>query len=169
MMDQNLAKLKRSDLLELLVKFSEENEILIVEKESLQLQLQERTLSLREAGSIAEASLRLHHVFENAQQAADQYLENVKNLSGSAQAEADALLTATRRECALQEDAARQQCETMLTEAKQQCETMLAETQRQCESLLAALLEPPWLTEAAGLPASPPDPASPLCPVKSEA
>ena len=32
----------------------------------------------QEAGSIAEASLKLNKVFEAAQQAADQYLENIR-------------------------------------------------------------------------------------------
>lgn len=32
----------------------------------------------QEAGSIAEAALRLNKVFEAAQQAADQYLENIR-------------------------------------------------------------------------------------------
>lgn len=32
----------------------------------------------KEAGSIAEAALRINKVFEAAQQAADQYLENIR-------------------------------------------------------------------------------------------
>ena len=39
-----------------------------------------RRIELEEAGSIAEASLRLNGVFEAAQQAADQYLENLRRL-----------------------------------------------------------------------------------------
>ena len=40
-----------------------------------------RRIELEEAGSIAEASLRLNGVFEAAQKAADQYLENLRRLS----------------------------------------------------------------------------------------
>lgn len=40
-----------------------------------------RRIELAEAGSIAEAALRLNGVFEAAQQAADQYLENLRRLS----------------------------------------------------------------------------------------
>lgn len=39
-----------------------------------------RRIELEEAGSIAEASLRLNGVFEAAQKAADQYLENLRRL-----------------------------------------------------------------------------------------
>ena len=37
-----------------------------------------RRIELEKAGSIAEASLRLNGVFEAAQKAADQYLENIR-------------------------------------------------------------------------------------------
>lgn len=40
-----------------------------------------RTIELEEAGSIAEASLRLNGIFEAAQRAAEQYLMNVKRIS----------------------------------------------------------------------------------------
>ena len=40
-----------------------------------------RRIELEKAGSIAEASLRLNGVFEAAQKAADQYLENLRQLS----------------------------------------------------------------------------------------
>lgn len=39
-----------------------------------------RVIELEEAGSIAEAALRLNGIFEAAQQAADQYLMNVRRL-----------------------------------------------------------------------------------------
>ncbi|MEZ3487412.1 MAG: hypothetical protein K1W22_12735 [Lachnospiraceae bacterium] len=41
-----------------------------------------RLIELSEAGSIAEASLRLNGIFEAAQRAAEQYLMNVKRLVG---------------------------------------------------------------------------------------
>lgn len=44
-----------------------------------------REIELAEAGSIAEAALRLNGIFEAAQQAADQYLMNVRRLSEAEQ------------------------------------------------------------------------------------
>lgn len=46
-----------------------------------------RVIELADAGSIAEASLKLNGVFEAAQKAAEQYLQNVKRLSEEAEAE----------------------------------------------------------------------------------
>ena len=41
-------------------------------------QLEERRIMTEEAGSIAEAAFRINRVFEAAQAAADQYLENIR-------------------------------------------------------------------------------------------
>jgi hypothetical protein len=43
-----------------------------------------RTIELEEAGSIAEAALKLNGIFEVAQQAADQYLMNIRRMSENA-------------------------------------------------------------------------------------
>ena len=77
MTDKELRKLNRSALLEMLVEQSRENDRLRAQVDELQ-----RLLSDRQAGSIAEASLQLNQVFEAAQQAAEQYLENIRSLSG---------------------------------------------------------------------------------------
>lgn len=44
-----------------------------------------RTIELEEAGSIAEAALKINGVFEAAQRAAEQYLMNVKRLNREAE------------------------------------------------------------------------------------
>jgi hypothetical protein len=46
-----------------------------------------RRIELEEAGSIAEAALRLNDIFNIAQKAADQYIYNLKVLSGEEEAE----------------------------------------------------------------------------------
>lgn len=48
------------------------------ELEETKQKLEDRRLMEQEAGSIAEAALRINKVFEAAQQAADQYLENIR-------------------------------------------------------------------------------------------
>ncbi len=49
-------------------------------RETLEAERNKREIELQNAGSIAEAALRLNGVFEAAQQAADQYLESVRAL-----------------------------------------------------------------------------------------
>ena len=78
MTEKELRRLSRMDLLEMLLEQSREVERLQKELETVKNQLSARRIMEQEAGSIAEASLKLNKVFEAAQQAADQYLENIR-------------------------------------------------------------------------------------------
>lgn len=53
--------------------------------DTLRAERTKREIELREAGSIAEAALRLNGVFETAQKAADQYLYNIRLLREEAE------------------------------------------------------------------------------------
>lgn len=81
MTDKELRRLSRSDLLELLISQTEENQVLKSRVEQMQSQLLERRIAVDKAGSIAEASLQLNGVFQAAEKAAQQYLENIQRLS----------------------------------------------------------------------------------------
>ena len=78
MTEKELRRLSRTDLLEMLLEQSKEVQRLQQELEETKQKLEERRLMEQEAGSIAEAALRINKVFEAAQQAADQYLENIR-------------------------------------------------------------------------------------------
>ena len=87
MKERDLNKLKRSELLELMLAQSQEIDELRTELEQAREALKRREIALAEAGNIAEAALRLNQVFEQAQAAADQYLENVRRISGEPETE----------------------------------------------------------------------------------
>ena len=78
MTDKELKKLKRAELLQLLLTQSREIDRLRAELEEVNQKLNERNLSLDNCGSIAEAAMSIHNIFEEAQNAADLYLDNVK-------------------------------------------------------------------------------------------
>ena len=78
MTEKELRRLSRMDLLEMLLEQSKEVERLQQELAEARQQLEERRIMTEEAGSIAEAALRINRVFEAAQAAADQYLENIR-------------------------------------------------------------------------------------------
>lgn len=80
MTKKELKRMNRMELLELLLDIDRENERLRDENAQLTAKLQSRQIKLEQAGSIAEAALALNRVFEAAQAAADQYLENVRAL-----------------------------------------------------------------------------------------
>lgn len=84
--NQELKRLGRTDLLKLLLEERRENEQLRVRLKAVQEKLDDRTIQLEKAGSIAEASLRLNGVFTAAEAAAAQYLENIQRLSSKEEA-----------------------------------------------------------------------------------
>lgn len=86
MEQKDLKKLRRSDLFSLLVSQAEEIERLQQQVVELQAKVDEKELTIREAGSIAEAALQVQHIFEAAQRAADLYVENVKRLTDAERA-----------------------------------------------------------------------------------
>lgn len=77
MTKKELKKLRRRDLLALLLEITKENELLRQQLADAHRRLANREIRMKHAGSIAEASLRLNGVFEAAQAAADQYLASV--------------------------------------------------------------------------------------------
>ena len=81
MTEKELKKLNRKQLLELLLKQTEMTEELQRRLEATEAKLHSRTIAEREAGSIAEAAMKLNGVFEAAEAAAAQYLENIKRMS----------------------------------------------------------------------------------------
>lgn len=82
MTDKELKRLTRAELLELLLEQSKEVEALRQELADVRARLRDKNIVIENAGSIAEAALKLNGVFEAAQAAADQYLENVTRGDG---------------------------------------------------------------------------------------
>lgn len=78
MNDNDVHKLRRVELLELLVEISKENDRLKAENESLKAQLDDKTIKINNCGSLAEAAVQICGVLEAAQNAADCYLENIR-------------------------------------------------------------------------------------------
>lgn len=83
MMNQrDFRKLRRIDLYEIMLAQSQEIDALKAELAQVREELSNKEIKLKEAGSIAEAALSLTNIFEEAQKAADLYLENIKTTFG---------------------------------------------------------------------------------------
>ena len=78
MNDKELKKLNRKELLEILLSQAKLIEELESELARTQKELNNKTIILKKAGSIAEATLRLSGIFEKAQEVADEYLNSIK-------------------------------------------------------------------------------------------
>jgi len=70
--------MSRGELLELLLDQAETNKLLQQQLEELTAKLNQKEITISNAGSIAEASLQLNGIFDAAQNAIQQYVDNVK-------------------------------------------------------------------------------------------
>lgn len=121
MKQPDLRNLSRAELLEMLIQQSDELETLRSQNETYRQQLEDRSLKLKEAGSIAEAALQVSGIFEAAQEAAQQYLQNIENLSAEQEACADRarqLLAQTEAQCAAMKAETEAKCNKMIEKAK---------------------------------------------------
>lgn len=100
MTDKHLKKLNRKELLEILVFQEREIERLKGELKLVNEKLESREIYIKNAGSIAEAALKMNHIFEDADVAAQQYLENIKKM---AQMEQKTLKRIRKKEREIQE------------------------------------------------------------------
>ena len=137
MTDQELRKLSRKDLLELLISQGRERDTLQAELEQVKAAWKNRQLHIEQAGSIAEAALQLNGVFEAAQAAAQQYLENIRQRSEHIE-EACAKREAA---CARLEAETRQKVNRQMQEAAKAAQAMEAETRRKCQAMEAEARE----------------------------
>ena len=77
MTEKELRRLGRAELLEMLLARTEENQKLKKQLQEAQEALSDRRIAVEKAGTMAEAALKLSGVFEAADRAARQYLENI--------------------------------------------------------------------------------------------
>lgn len=85
MNNHDLKKLNRVELLQILIDQMKENEGLLAENKRLAQMLDDRTVDLKNCGSIAEAALELNGVFQAADAAAKEYVANARTASESAE------------------------------------------------------------------------------------
>ena len=84
MNDKELRKLSRQELLELLIEQTKRADELQDKINQLEAQLNQRDLIINNAGSLAEAALKINKVFEAADKAVEQYLDSIKKLGAEA-------------------------------------------------------------------------------------
>jgi predicted transcriptional regulator len=80
MIDKELRKLNRLELLEMLVEQSKQIDELQQKLDIAEKKLADRDLKLKESGTLAEAALKLNDVFEAADAAGKQYVDALKRL-----------------------------------------------------------------------------------------
>jgi hypothetical protein len=98
MTDKSVQKLSKRELLEILVSQGKQIEKLQEDLKLATAQLEDKEISIENAGSIAEASLMINNIFADADAACQQYLDNIMNLE---QQQQDALDRINEKEAEL--------------------------------------------------------------------
>lgn len=91
MTDREFRRLKRSELMEIIDQLQANVDLYKRENTVLRERLAERRLTCEQAGSIAEAALQLSGVFRAAQQAAEEYLAELRHRCEEHDSKEDAL------------------------------------------------------------------------------
>ncbi|MCD8330464.1 MAG: hypothetical protein LUC27_07280 [Lachnospiraceae bacterium] len=123
MADKELRKMNRTELIEIIYALQQNERSLRSENEDLRRQLDDKLLRIEQAGSIAEAALSLNHIFEDAEAAAQQYLDSLRNVN---ETEAKILADAQQKADELIADAQVQ---------KEQAAALLQQTEKECQVL----------------------------------
>jgi len=137
MTDKELRKLSRADLLEMLLEQTKLVDKLKIELEETKAALSERRLDIENSGSIAEAALKVNRVFEAAQKASEQYLENIKRREEEA-------TKASERQIQISaelENKSRLMAKELLESTAEKCQNMENETKRLCDRMLKETLK----------------------------
>ena len=87
MTDKEFKRLRRADLIEIIYRLQENEENYKKAIARMARQLEDKKIRLAKAGSIAEAALSLSGVLDAAQDAADRYLEEIRDMHAAAEAE----------------------------------------------------------------------------------
>ena len=127
-MDKKFGKLRRTELLELLIEESEKNERLEAELAEAKKSLSSRELKMKTAGSIAEAALAVSGIFEAAEAACAQYKENIQRLTEE-----------QNRINAVRDEESKRQAEQIISDARQRASCLEADVRDRCEIMIDLL------------------------------
>ena len=137
MPDRELRRMRRAELVEIILALKQTEDRLRAENAALSAQLQERQIHIENAGYIAQAALELNNVFAAAQAAADDYLHSVQ-----------ASLADTNATAANTLSQARSEAKRILEQAQADADSLKAQAQQECDAMTAAAAQKRTQTEA---------------------
>ena len=118
MTDKEFKRLNRSQLIEIIYQFQLKQDELIAENERLSKELADKRLRVTQAGNIAEAALAVNNVMQDAQNAAQQYLDEIRAKYSEVDAECEQLRKTAMEEAAAIVAQARKEAAAMQTMPK---------------------------------------------------
>ena len=98
MTDKEFKRLSRAQLIDIIYQFQLQVDKLTEENKNLERKLKDKRLRLKNAGNIADAALEINNCFRSAQNAAEQYLNEIKAIREETETERQRILTDARAE-----------------------------------------------------------------------
>ena len=98
MTDKEFKRLSRAQLIEVIYRLQLELDKANEEKQALESELNDKRLRLSNAGNIADAALEINNCFRSAQNAAEQYLNEIKTIREETEAERQRILKEAKAE-----------------------------------------------------------------------
>jgi cell division septum initiation protein DivIVA len=96
--DKEFKRLSRSQLIEIIYQLQLQMDKLTEQNQELERQLADKRLRLQSAGNIADAALEINDCFRSAQNAAEQYLNEIKAIREETEAERQRILAQAQAE-----------------------------------------------------------------------
>lgn len=122
MTDKELKRLSRRELVDIIYELQKKDAERENEIERLQSALSKKELAVSEAGSIAEAALKVNGVFEAAQAAANQYLLSIR---------------AANADVTEKIETARKQSDELLRQANQRADNIISEAEAKANAIIS--------------------------------
>ena len=98
MTDKEFKRLNRSQLIDIIYQFQLQVDKLTEQNKELERKLADKRLRLGRAGNIADAALEINDCFRSAQNAAEQYLNEIKAIREETEAERQRILAQAQAE-----------------------------------------------------------------------
>ena len=98
MTDKEFKRLSRAQLIEIIYQLQLQIDKLNEQTQELESELKDRRLRLSNAGNIADAALEINDCFRSAQNAAEQYLNEIKAIREETETERQRILKQARAE-----------------------------------------------------------------------
>ena len=98
MTDKEFKRLSRYQLIDIIYQFQLQVDKLTEQNKELELELADKRLRLSNAGNIADAALEINDCFRSAQNAAEQYLNEIKAIREETETERQRILAEARAE-----------------------------------------------------------------------
>jgi len=141
MRDTELSKLRRAELLEMLIAQGKDYAKLQDELKETQKALHKREVTIEKAGNIAEAAYQLNDVVGSTQRAVDLYVDNVKRLMTQQREETDTAVSQARQYATETVAIAEKRTRLLLNAANDQAAQILFEARTEADRIVAQAKE----------------------------